>query len=109
MLYLVWRYGYDTRAFWLWWPFASSLLIRCYLISPPPPPPANNPGLPVNINYVYGLSYAAPQTWLPPLVYFLLLLTAMPVLVFWPTHWILKHVMRPADEPRAEGAGCPKT
>jgi hypothetical protein len=93
LLYLVWRHGYDRRAIWLWWPLASGLLVLCYLISPPPPAPANNPGLPVNINYVYGLSDAAPQDWLPPLAYFLLLLGGMPVFVFWPTHWILKHVV----------------
>ncbi|MBL8707762.1 MAG: hypothetical protein JNL25_01095 [Rhodospirillaceae bacterium] len=96
LLYLVWQYGYDRRAIWLWWPLASALLVLCYLIAPPPPAPADNPGLPVNINYVYGLSDAAPQDWLPPLVYFLLLMAAMPTLIFWPTHWLLKRIMPPA-------------
>lgn len=96
LLYLVWRHGYDRRAIWLWWPLATGLLILCYLISPPPPAPADNPGLPVNINYVFGLGDAATQDWLPPLVYFLLLLAALPLLVFWPTHWLLKWSMPPA-------------
>jgi len=96
LVYLVWRHGYDRRAIWLWWPLASALLVLCYLIAPPPPAPADNPGLPVNINYVYGLGDAAPQDWMPPLVYFLLLLAGMPALVFWPTHWLLRRVMPPA-------------
>jgi hypothetical protein len=96
LVYLVWRHGYDRRAIWLWWPLASALLVLCYLIAPPPPAPADNPGLPVNINYVYGLGDAAPQDWMPPLAYFLLLLAGMPALVFWPTHWLLRRVMPPA-------------
>ena len=90
LVYLIWRHGYDRRGAMLWWPLATFLLILCYLIAPPPPAPADNPGLPVNINYVYGLSDAAPQDWMPPLVYFLLLLIILPALIFWPTHWLLK-------------------
>ena len=93
LLYLLWRQGYDRRAIWLWWPLATVLLVLCYVIAPPPPAPADNPGLPVNINYVYGLGDAAPQDWLPPDLYFSLLLIALPALVFWPTHWLLIKLM----------------
>ena len=93
LVYLLWRHGYDRRGIWLWWPLATGLLVLCYLIAPPPPAPADNPGLPVNINYVYGLGDAAPQDWMPPLVYFLLLLIVLPALIFWPTHWLLKKFM----------------
>lgn len=97
LVFLLWRHGYDRRAIWLWWPLATCLLVLCYLIAPPPPAPADNPGLPVNINYVYGLGDDAPQDWLPPLVYFLALLAAMPALIFWPTHWALTKLMPRSD------------
>lgn len=58
-----------------------------------PPAPADNPGLPVNINYVYGLGDHAPQDWMPPLLYFGALLVVLPAFIFWPTHWLLKKVM----------------
>jgi len=104
LLYLVWRHGYDRRAIWLWWPLATALLIICYAISPLPPAPSDNPGLPVNINYVYGLGDAAPQDWLPPGLYFVALLVAMPLAIFWPTHWLLRRLMPAADTAKA-GAG----
>jgi len=102
LLYLVWRYGYDRRAIWVWWPLASALLVLCYLIAPLPPAPADRPGLPVNINYVHGPSDAAPQDWLPPLTYFLLLLAGMPAFVFWPTHWVLRHCLKPRGAPHRD-------
>lgn len=104
ILYLLWRHGYDRRAIWLWWPLATILLLICYWISPPPPAPADNPGLPVNINYVYGLGDAAPQDWLPPDLYFALLLVTMPLVVFWPTHFLLRRVMPAAATLKAGAA-----
>ena len=64
LVYLVWRIGYDRRAFWSWTCLAWVLLLVCFFLMPPPMP---NPGLtPVNINYVWGLSDTAAQTWVPP-------------------------------------------
>jgi hypothetical protein len=90
LLYLVGRFGYDRRAIWLWWPLATVLMVLSYMFVPPPPAPANSPGLPVNVNYVYGLSDAAPQDWMAPLNYFLLVLVALPVVLLWPTHFLLR-------------------
>lgn len=100
LVYLLWRHGYDRRAIWLWWPLATFLLVLCYFVAPPPPAPADNPGLPVNINYVYGLGDEAPQDWLPPHLYLAALLVVMPAFIFWPTHWLLKKLM-----PATAGAG----
>lgn len=100
LAWLVWRLGYDKRALPLWTVAAWILLCVCYFLMPPPPPPAANPNLPVNINYVYGMSDAAAQTWMAPQAWFLLLLVGLPVLLFLPTHVLLKRYA-PAALPKA--------
>jgi hypothetical protein len=96
LLWVVWRLGYDRRALVAWTVLAWVLLVVCYWLMPAPPPPADNPDLPVNINYVYGLSDERPQPWLPPALYFGLWFVGLPILIFWPTHRILCKVFRPA-------------
>ncbi len=55
------------------------LLLVCFFLMPPPTP---HPGLtPVNINYVWGLSDTAAQTWMPAYVWFVGLLIGLPLLV----------------------------
>jgi hypothetical protein len=91
LIYLVWKIGYDRRAFWSWTVLAWVLLLVCFFLMPPPMP---NPGLmPVNINYVWGLSDYAPQPWVPPYVWFAGLMIGLPLLVFAPTHLVLARVM----------------
>jgi hypothetical protein len=61
------------------------------------PPSQPDPGMtPVNINMVYGFSDRAPQTLMPPRLWFLGLLIGLPVLVYWPTHLLLGAFMPPA-------------
>ena len=91
LFYLVWKIGYDRRAFWSWTALSWALLLISFLLMPPPNP---EPGLtPVNINYVWGLSDHAAQTWMPPLVWFAGLLIGLPLFVFAPTHFLLAHIM----------------
>jgi len=66
------------------------LLPICYFLLPAPPPPADNPGLPVNVNYVYGFSNEAPQTWMPEGLWLGMLIIGLPLLVYWPTHRLLR-------------------
>src|SRR5262245_1684822 len=88
LAWLVWRLGYDRRAF-AWWPgLAWILVLVCYFFLPPGPPPTETPNLPVNVNYVYGFG-DEPQTWTSPLAWVGLLMLGLPVLVFLPTHWLL--------------------
>ena len=96
LLWIVWRLGYDRRAFRAWTALACVLMLVCYFLMPPPPAPADQPNLPVNINYVYGLNERAPQTWMHPLAYLAAMLTAMPVLIYLPTHLLLRRVCREA-------------
>lgn len=99
LLYLVGRFGYDTRAIWLWWPLATLLMVLSYFFVPPPPAPADMPGLPVNVNYVYGLGDAAPQDWMPQLNYFLLVLVLLPIVILWPTHFLLRRFCPAPERP----------
>src|SRR5262249_22722605 len=102
-LFLLWvlaRLGYDRRAFRAWTLLAWVLMPVCYFLLPGPPPPADNKNLPVNINYVYGLSDEQAQTWIPPLPWRALLMLGLPVLVFLPPHLIWRKVSRRPDEPR---------
>ncbi|MFO0846444.1 MAG: hypothetical protein U0797_29425 [Gemmataceae bacterium] len=89
LVWLVWRLGYDRRALPAWAAVAWALMLVSFFLLPPPPAPAEMPNLPVNVNYVFGFSNEAPQAWLPPLAYLALLMVAMPVVIFWPTHHLL--------------------
>lgn len=94
LLYLVWRMGYDPRALAAWTVLSCIVLPICYFFTPPPHPA---PGLtPVNINFAWGFSDRARQTWVSPQVWFAGLLVGLPLFVYWPTHLFLSHVMPPA-------------
>ena len=89
LIYLVYRLGYDRKAFLSWTILALILLPACYFLLPAPPPSAASPNIPVNINYVYGFSDHAPQTWMPPGVWLGTIMLGLPLLVYWPTHRLL--------------------
>jgi hypothetical protein len=91
LVYLVWRTGYDRRGFWSWTLLSWALLFICFFAMPPPTP---DPGLtPVNINYVWGLSDTAAQTWMPPYVWFAGMLVALPLIAYVPVHLLLSRFM----------------
>ena len=86
LLWLVARLGYDRRALALWSAIAWVLMIVSYTALPPPPAPEGKAWMPVNVNYVYGFRAAGPQTWMPPLPYFLLYGAVLQLLVLVPSH-----------------------
>ena len=87
LVYLVWKLGYDKRGLPAWTVLAWALLLVCFFFMPPPRP---NPGLtPVNINYVWGMSDVAAQTWVHPYVWVAGLMIGLPLIVFIPTHLLL--------------------
>ncbi len=97
LLGLVWRLGYDRRAFALWTVLAWADLSVCYVLIPGPPAPANNPNVPVNINYVYGLNDTAPQTALAdPDVYFALEMLVLVLGIMLPSHLACVYLFQPA-------------
>jgi len=99
LVFLVWRFGYDRRAWLAWTVLAWVLLAICFLFMPPPRP---DPGLqPVNINYVFGMSDFAPQTFVAPWVWFAGLLVGLPLLLFAPVHFLLMRFAPRAREAAA--------
>jgi len=92
LLYLVRRLGYDRRALMAWTALAWVLILICFFFMPPPNP---NPGLtPVNINYVWGLNDAAPQTWMPAWLWVAgVMMIGMPVICFLPVHVLFSRLM----------------
>jgi hypothetical protein len=91
LAWLVWRLGYDRRGLPAWTGLAWVLLLICFFFMPPP---AADAGLtPVNINYVWGMSDSAPQTWVPPAVWLVAMMLALPMLLFAPTHYLLGRAM----------------
>ena len=103
LLGVVWRLGYDRRAFALWTVLAWVLMGICYVAMPPPPTSPDRPNRPVNINYVFGLDDSKPpQDWMHPDWYFALLVAALPVGIILPSHllfgWLFtKRTAAPAE------------
>jgi hypothetical protein len=100
---LVWRLGYDRRSLAAWTLLAWGLLVVCYTLMPPPPPDPADPNRPVNINYVFGPSDEHAQTWMPPGLFFALLLVGLPLGLFLPAHLALAALFR---DPRAAARGA---
>ena len=91
LVYLVWRLGYDKRGLPAWTIVAWALVLVCFFFMPPPRP---DPGLtPVNIDYVWGFSDTEPQHWMPPGVWVAALMILLPLVLYLPTHLILRRVM----------------
>jgi hypothetical protein len=94
LLYLIWKVGYDRRAFLYWTVLAWVLILICFFFMPPPNP---NAGLtPVNINYVWGLNDAEAQTWMHPYLWVIGMMLLMPVICFAPVHFVLARFWPPA-------------
>jgi hypothetical protein len=97
LIWLLWRLGYDPRAGWGWIIIAWLLLAISYFLLPMPPAPTAQPNLPVNVNYVFGPSSDQAQTWMHPSAYFGLMMVLLPLVVYWPTHLVLRKIFAAAD------------
>lgn len=78
LLWLIARLGYDRGAFVIQVGLALLVLPLSRILGEPQE----------NINWTYGLG-SKPQQTLPPWLYFALLMIAMPLLVYLPTHALL--------------------
>ena len=88
LIYLVYKMGYDPRAIFYWTGLFVILMIFSILLTPRP---GEAIGLaPSNINFVWGLRDGSPQTFMPRGYWLALLIIGMPLLLFYPTHLILK-------------------
>jgi hypothetical protein len=94
LAFLVWRLGYDRRALPIWIALSWALILICFFFMPPPRP---DPGLnPVNINYVWGPSDFAVQTWMPPAAWVAGLMVVVPLVAYLPVHLLLMRTARRA-------------
>lgn len=81
ILWILYRLGYDRRA--LRWQIALAWLVL---------PLSHFVGGPEkNINFTWGIG-EQPQTWLPGPVYLVFVIVLFTVVVFMPTHLLLRHV-----------------
>tara|TARA_R110000782_G_scaffold55716_2_gene117203 strand:- start:4488 stop:5120 length:633 start_codon:yes stop_codon:yes gene_type:complete len=92
LIYLVYKVGYDKRAFRYWTVAAWILISICYFIMPAPGVILENINAPVNINYVYGFSDEVAQTWMAPHLYVVFLMIGLPLFVYYPTSRALKRL-----------------
>ncbi len=89
LIYLIWKLGYDRRAFIVWSMVAWTLMLIAYFMLPAPCDTLAFPNQPQNVNYVFGLGDAEPQTWMPALAWLACLMIGLPLLVYLPTHGLL--------------------
>ena len=94
LLWLLWRLGYDRRAFVLQSAAAVVVLLVSYLFAPAPPPSPLDPNRAVNINYVYGLTDQQPQTLMAPWLWVLAMMALNIVAFYIPAHWVLARAFR---------------
>ena len=97
LIFLVARLGYDRRAGKAWLLTAWALMLICFFLLPMPGSLPAGSISPVNVNYVYGMSDAAPQSWMPTWAWLAVLMTGLPLLAWLPTHFVLKKFCRPAS------------
>jgi len=95
LLWLLSRLGYDPRALVRQSVVAIIVLFISYFFAPAPPPSASHPHWAVNINYVYGLDDAHPQTRMAPHLWVLLLMAFNVIALYVPTHLVLRRVFDP--------------
>jgi hypothetical protein len=99
-LLLVWlllRLGYDKRAFPSWSVLATALVLVSYFFLPPAGAHLANSNIPANVDYVYGFDNKVPQHWVNQNLYVVLWIVGLVVVVFLPTHLVLRRVCRSAN------------
>ena len=79
LLWLLYRLGYDRRALLAQTLLAWIVLPLSYFLTKPSD----------NVNWVYGMG-GGTQKWMPPSLYLVLLMIAFPLVLYLPTHLLLK-------------------
>ena len=98
LVFLVRKVGYDRRAFAAWTVLATASLLVSFLFLPRPS--AVPDMTPVNVDYVWGLSDVAAQTWMHPWAWLALLVFGLPLVMTAPAHFALKRFLRDAGDHR---------
>ena len=88
----VMKLGYDRRAFGVWSAVAVGLCGVAFFLLPPAGAELADPNIPRNVNYVFGMDDANPQTAFAPLTYLGLWIGGLIALVYLPTHVLLNRL-----------------
>jgi hypothetical protein len=83
LLWTIGRLGYDPRALPAQTALAELVLVVTYVVTDPSK----------NVNWVFG-PRSKPQRRIPPLAYLALYMLLLPVVVYWPTHLLLRRIFR---------------
>lgn len=83
LVWLLYRFRYDTRALIAQTLLAWIVLPVSYFLTKPSE----------NINWVYGPG-SQPQKWMPAPLYLVLLMLAFPLVLYLPTHFLLKKLFK---------------
>ncbi len=97
---LVARMGYDRRALPAWTVLAWSLCLISFFLLPAAGAHLVDPKTPVNIDYVFGLNDAKPQSWMPAGAYLVTLMAGLVAVFFVPTHLVLSRVFGKTKSPQ---------
>ena len=89
LIALVLRLGYDRRALKLWTGLGGVLCLVAFFLLPPAGAILADPKWPRDVNYVFGLDEAHPQSWMPPGLYLVVWYLALFTLAYVPTHLAL--------------------
>ena len=93
LAWLVWRLGYDRRAWWMQTALACVVLVVSCAVVADPFGPAGN------LNKIFGPDDTAVQTWMPQAAWVGLLMLIHPVCIIVPTHFVLRRLMPQAPVP----------
>jgi hypothetical protein len=89
LLWLIWRLGYDRRAWIVQSLLTWVVLPICYFFT--------DPGR--ALNGVFGPSGEHPQTWMAPAGYLALMMVFYPVCVYLPSHFLFIRLFRKGGNP----------
>jgi hypothetical protein len=92
LLFMLKRSGYDKRALRLWTGLSVVLCLVAFYFLPGAGAVLDNPNIPRNVNYVFGLDDAAPQTMMSPGLYLLSWLGVLFGVLYLPAHIALKRL-----------------
>jgi hypothetical protein len=101
LIFLLFRLGYDRRAFRVQCIVGVATLLVCFFVAPRPPAPSDHPNFAVNINYVWGMDDHHPQTAMPAGAWLAMLCGICVVGIYTPTHLVLRKVFPVRADGRA--------
>ena len=104
LVFLVFRLGYDRRALKGWAGSAAGLCLVAFFLLPPAGAVLQDPNLPRNVNYVFGMNDARPQEWMNSGLYLVAWIALLSIVVYVPTHLVLKKLCPTPEQAAAKRA-----